>query len=151
MGELLSQKQKEAWVGLLFVQARLVRRMNEEFQSKDIVPMDVYDVLLSLEDAEDRRLTMSDLMDVTVLSPSGVTRLVDRMEKQGWVRREINAKDRRSMYAVLTDAGYAERVRAWPHYRQAIHNHFGVHISEDEAGLLSEIWGRLVEFPRYDN
>lgn len=150
-GVKLQQKHKEAWVGMLFAYARLIRQVNEALAAEACVPMDVYDVLIALEDAPGRRLTMKELAEHTVLSPSGVTRLVDRMEHCGYVQRIPHENDRRSMYAQLTDEGYARRVEAWPVLRKAIERHFACHLSHAEAVTMAEIWTRIVDYPRYDS
>lgn len=145
----MKQEFKEAFVGLLFTHSRLIRKINQEVTARGAVAMDVYEVLLALEDAPDQSLNMSELLSATVLSPSGLTRLVDRMVKAGYVTRERSGPDSRCTYAKLTPLGYDARVRSWPEHRDAINNYFSKHLNEREAMLLSEIWARYGEYPRF--
>ncbi len=109
------------------------------------VTLDLYDILLALEEAPGYRLTMRELGKRAVLSPSGVTRLVDRMEKQGFVSREMNVSDRRSTFAVLTPYGLQSRVEAWPAFRAAIREEFAARISEEEADALAQLLARFMD------
>lgn len=99
--------------------------------------MDVYDTLLALEEAPNQRLTMSELADRVVLSPSGVTRLVDRLVKQGLVKREANPDDGRSSFAAITPAGLNLRLEVWPHLQDALTQEFASKISLQQADQLS--------------
>lgn len=99
--------------------------------------MDVYDTLLALEEAPNQRLTMSELADRVVLSPSGVTRLVDRLVKQGLVQREANPDDGRSSFAAITPAGLNLRLAVWPHLQEALTQEFASKISLQQADQLS--------------
>lgn len=68
---------------------------------------------------------MSELAGAILLSPSGLTRLVDRLEAEGLMRREPCSEDRRCQYAVATRKGLAALRKTWPVYSAAIANHFG--------------------------
>jgi DNA-binding MarR family transcriptional regulator len=78
-----------------------------------------------------------------VLSRSGLTRLVDRLEKAGLLRREPTPKDGRGSFAVLTDEGASMREKMWPVYAEGIAKHFGAHISDEEAQVLTRALGRV--------
>ncbi len=103
-----------------------------------------YDVLVQLHLAPDQRMRMQDLADAVVFSRSGLTRLIDRMEREGLVERAAVEDDRRGTYAVLTDGGRAAFERYQPGHRAALHEHFGRHL--DEADLealdraLRKVW-----------
>jgi DNA-binding MarR family transcriptional regulator len=107
----ITPDQLEVWRTFLRVHARLIRRLEDDLQSKHNLPLAWYDVLVRLVEADDHRLRMSELADRVMLSPSGLTRLVDRLVAEGLVRREHAEQDGRGFYAVLTDEGY-ERLRA---------------------------------------
>src|ERR671921_132950 len=92
-----------AWSALLLTQARLMREMERELAASGVILPELYDVLLALDRAPDHRLRLSELADHIVLSRSGLTRLVDRLEKHGLLRREQCPEDRRGAYAVLTE------------------------------------------------
>ncbi|HEY8547083.1 MAG TPA: MarR family transcriptional regulator [Acidimicrobiales bacterium] len=92
--------------------------------------MQSFVLLLRLARSPDRRLRMSDLADQTSLTPSGLTRAIDRLDEAGYVRRDACTDDRRGMYAALTEAGLAQvRAAVGPHLR---------HLDEEFVGLLTE-------------
>lgn len=107
-----------------------------------------YDVLLQLSASGEDRLRLQDLADRVLYSRSGLTRLIDRMEKAGLVCREPCADDRRGTFAVLTPAGKRELRRAAPTHLRGIEEHFFSKISEDEIALLGRAMGRVLEGTR---
>lgn len=137
MGRELGQSQKEAWGALLLGHAYLTRKIDKALVSQGLVSLQVYDVLLALEDCPGRRMRMTDLAEAVVFDPSSVTRLIDRLEKQGLVRREAHPTDGRSTYAALTDNGLKERERTWPSYRALIHEHFGRFFTDSAASKMA--------------
>ncbi|MGW4351698.1 MarR family winged helix-turn-helix transcriptional regulator [Nocardia sp. NPDC004582] len=111
-------------VGLLY-EARngLVARLEETWKSNGLSGLDL-NALMRLSRSPGRRLRMTDLATQTDLSTSGVTRLVDRLERNGFVRREPDPADRRSSYAVLTAAGATRVARVLPAYLDGIDRWF---------------------------
>lgn len=107
----MTPEQLEVWRAFLRAHARLVRRLESDLLERHNLPLPWYDVLVRLLEADDRRLRMTELAERVMLSPSGLTRLVDRLVQEGLVRREHAERDGRGFYAVLTDAGY-DRLRA---------------------------------------
>ena len=126
----------------------LVRRVEDRLAAAGLPELAWYDVLWTLEQAPDGRLRMSGLADAVVVARSNLTRLVDRLENAGLVRRERVGEDRRGAYAVLTDEGRAMRSRMWAVYRPAIEAHFGSLLSADENALLRELMLRLLAAAR---
>ena len=94
-----------AWRGMLRAQAALLHDMDAELTAGHGLALRSYEVLLHLEDAPRHRLRMSDLSHSVLLSASGVSRLVDRLERDGLVRRERCSADGRGYWAVLTGRG----------------------------------------------
>lgn len=135
----LTENEKEAWVALLLSQPIFVRKMNMILAAAGQVSMEVYDVLLTLEMAPGQRMKLTELADAALLSASGMTRLIDRLEASGMVMRERCPEDRRAIYARLTDAGQQSREQAWIAYEKGIVQHFAEHISEEDAGHLARI------------
>jgi DNA-binding MarR family transcriptional regulator len=90
---------------------------------------------------------MSELADAVVLSRSGVTRLVDRMVRAGLVRREACPEDRRSLYAALTPEGTRALKRARPFHLRGVAEHFGRHLSDEEAKTIAAALGRMAPSP----
>lgn len=139
----LSKNGLEAWKGVLLAHATLIEQIDKEMARADRLPIDWYDALLALEDAPGQKLKMSELADQVLLSKSGLTRLVDRLEARGYIRREGCRSDRRVAYAVLTSEGLKAREESWPTYRAAIHTHFASHLTDEEAKTVA---GALLKF-----
>jgi DNA-binding MarR family transcriptional regulator len=139
----LGESQKAAFGALLVAHSTVMRRVGRDFVAQSSIAIEEYDVLLALEDAPDGRLRMQELADLTVFSPSGLTRMVDRLVKKGWVRRDACPRDRRVVYAALTATGLAAREAAWPALRSSIANHFGALLSDAEAADLVRLLGRF--------
>lgn len=146
MGDLteLSANHKRAWAFFLRSHAALIRRMEMLVRAGGGLPLDLYDVLLTLEESEQGRLTMSELAEKVTLSPSGVTRLIDRLEKQGYVTRDVNPCDRRSLFAVITPEGLAAREGAWPIYYKVIKDEFACKLTSEEAETLASLLQRYL-------
>jgi DNA-binding MarR family transcriptional regulator len=87
---------------------------------------------------------MSDLARSVVLSRSGLTRLVDRLETEGLLRRESVAGDRRGTLAVITEAGREAMRQAWPVYAAGIAAYFARHLSDEELAALTAGLGRVL-------
>ena len=132
-----------AWRAFLNTHAALIARLEQELAAAGVIPLTWYDVLIELFEAPDRRLRLHELADAVVLSRSGLSRLVDRLEAAGLLRREPDPSDRRGAFAVLTDEGHAALRQAWPVYARGIAEHFAHHISADEAQTLSAALERV--------
>ncbi len=108
------------------------------------LPLGSYNVLRLLHEAPDGRLRLSELARAVFLTRSGVTRLVNRLERAGLLRREGHAQDRRGSCAVLTDRGRDEWRRARAVFERAVAEQFGSHLSDAEAETLNAILSRIV-------
>ena len=139
----LEQGREEAWRTLITAHAAAVERIERELWEAGLPPLGWYDVLLELSVAPECRLRMHELARAVVLSRSGLTRLVDRLEKAGLLRREPDPEDGRGSFAVLTDEGVRMREKMWPVYAEGIAKHFGAHISDEEAEVLTQALGRV--------
>lgn len=102
---------------LIEVSGRLQRSLGQVLDERSELPIGWFEVLLRLSRSEDGQLAMGVLADQIVLTTGGVTRLVDRMEKAGYVERRPCPDDRRVLYAGITDAGSAK-----------LHEAAGVHV-----------------------
>ena len=132
-----------AWRGLLRVHAALVRELDAELDEAHDLPLSSYDVLIYLQAAPGKRLRMAELADSVLLSRSGVTRLVDRLEREGLIVRDNCASDGRGLYAVLTDEGEELLARARPTHLAGVRERFLAHFSEDELVQLAKFWERV--------
>ncbi|MBS1721365.1 MAG: MarR family transcriptional regulator [Armatimonadetes bacterium] len=141
----LSQSKKNAWVAFLVSNLVLQRKIDDALRRAGVAPLEMYDLLLSLEEAPDHRLRMRELGETVLLTPSGITRLVDRAEKLGYVKREGCPNDRRSLFTVLQPEGIKARKEAWKVYEQLIDEHFASKLSDDEAEKISSSLSRLAD------
>jgi DNA-binding MarR family transcriptional regulator len=126
-----------AWSALLRVHAALVPALDAELQATHNLPLTWYDVLLELNSAPDRQLTMSQLGTVAVVSRSRVSRVVDELVRAGLVQRVANPADGRSALARITPAGRTRLRAAAPTYLGGIDRHFTSHLTEREATAVA--------------
>ena len=126
-----------AWEAFVFAHAAAVGRIERDLASEQTVSLAWYDVLVALANAPGHRLRLNDLADRVVLSRSGLSRLVDRIEKAGLIAREPTPEDRRGLYAVLTPAGERAMRTTWPAYAAGIARHFAAHLDDDEKRMLA--------------
>lgn len=131
------------WRSFLRAHAGVMRELERELLAEAGMPLGWYDVLLTLAEAPDRRLRMAELADRVLLSRSGVTRLVDRLQAEGLVRREPSPHDARGTYTVLTADGLARLRRAAPVHLAGIRRHWLARFSDDELRTLGELLERL--------
>jgi DNA-binding MarR family transcriptional regulator len=140
----LGDQQLDAWRAFLRAQSELIRTLDRELEAEQGLPIAFFDVLAQLTQAGGR-LRMSELADAVLLSRSGVTRLVDRMERDGLVRREHCPTDRRAMYTTITPVGKRALAKARPVHLRGVAEHFGRHLSDEEAKTLAAALGRMVQ------
>jgi DNA-binding MarR family transcriptional regulator len=127
----------ETWGALLKVHAALVPRLDRELQDAHGLPLTWYDVLLELNAAPERRLTMGQLGSVAAVSRTRVSRVVDELVRAGLVAREPNPDDGRSAFAALTPAGRTALRKAAPTYVAAVQREFADHLTAREAEVLA--------------
>jgi len=136
----LTPEQLAAWSGFLRGHAQIVRALDAELEAEHGLPLTSYDVLINLSLAPNRRLRMFELADAIVLSRSGLTRLVDRLERDGLVEREPGEADRRQIYAQLTDRGFEVLEEATPTHIAGVKERFLDRLSEEQMKQLAAIW-----------
>lgn len=132
-----SDAKARAWARFFVTSALLLERVEAALKDAKLPPLAWYDLLWILENAEGGRLRMHDLAARVVLSRYNVTRLADRMEKEGLIERERCEHDRRGAFCVLTPKGRALRKRMWPVYKGVIDACFGEHVTVEEARSLA--------------
>jgi DNA-binding MarR family transcriptional regulator len=129
---------------MLRVHSALVKQLDAELSTAHKLPLSSYEVLLNLEAAPGRKRRMAELADSVLLSRSGMTRLVDRLEKDGLLRRDTCTDDGRGAYAVLTDKGAAALVDARRTHLDGVRDKFLKQFDEGELRVLAEYWERVV-------
>lgn len=135
---------KRAFSNFFMAHGRITKELERRMSTDGVVSLEVYDVLLALEDAPDQRFRMSELANKIVYSRSGLTRLADRLEQKGLIRRVACPNDRRAMHIEITELGLAERVRAWPTLERGIRELFGQRISDDEARMIETAFSNIL-------
>lgn len=132
-----------AWRAFLEAHARVTELLERELRGRQDLPLTWYDVLVQLSEAPDNRLRMQDLAGRVLLSKSGLTRLVDRMQAAGLVERVECPHDRRGTFAALTPDGYATLRRSTRSHLAGVAEHFTDHLDADDAEALRRILGRI--------
>ena len=132
-----------AWVGLLRAHASTTRRFNAELVTEHGLTLNDYEVLLHLSRADGRRLRRVDLAERILLTPSGITRLLEGLERAGYVERASCDSDARVTYAQLTDAGDDKLREAAETHVTGIREFFRGRFSKDELQALGGLLERL--------
>jgi DNA-binding MarR family transcriptional regulator len=140
----LSEAQLAAWRGLLRVHAALVKALDAELVDEHDLPLSSYEVLITLQASPGRRCRMAELAHRVLLSRSGMTRLVDRLEREGLLVRDTCSSDGRGCFAVLTEAGAAVVARARPTHLEGVRRRFLCHFDGDELEQMAHFWRRAL-------
>jgi DNA-binding MarR family transcriptional regulator len=109
------------------------------------LPLAWFDVLGRLNQSPGGRLRMHELEEVSLFTRSGATRLADRLEAVGLVRRERSPEDRRGVYLVITAAGKAKIAEVWPDHAASIQKHFGQYLDNGDAESLRSATAKILE------
>ena len=133
----------QAWVALLRAHATSIRRFNAELVTEHGLTLNDYEVLLHLSHAEGQRLRRVDLAERVLLTPSGITRLLEGLERCGYVERASCESDARVTYAQLTDDGEAKLRAAAETHVAGIREFFRGRFSTDEVQALGGLLERL--------
>jgi DNA-binding MarR family transcriptional regulator len=133
-----------AWRGLLRSHACLVKRLDAELERCHGLPMSSFEVLHHLASADDGRMRMRELAERAQLSRSGLTRLVDRLERDGYLERCSCAHDARGAFAVLTPAGREKLAAARETHLAGVRELFLRHFSEEDLELLGDRWEHVL-------
>jgi len=140
----LSTEELGAWRGLLRVHSALVKALDAELLAQHALPLTSYEVLINLQAAPGRRRRMAELADGVLLSRSGMTRLVDRLERDGLLERDACTSDGRGTFAVLTDKGEELLSQARRTHLDGVRERFLQHYSETELDQLAGLWNRVL-------
>lgn len=139
----ISDAHLDAWRAVLNAHAEVVARSEAELAAGGLPPLAWYDVLWALRRAPDRRLRMAELAGSLTISRGGLTKLADRLEAGGLIRREPAADDGRGLYAVLTAEGSALLRRMWPAYARALRETFVSAMTAEQAAVVASALGRV--------
>lgn len=135
----LSDREQQAWRNFVGTLPELNAAFEADLEPHGLTMGD-YEVLVHLSEADDNRLRMCDLATALRLSPSGLTRRLDGMVRNGWVTRAACSGDRRVMYAQLTAAGRKKMEAAAPDHVASVRRHFIEPLGPNGVRRLSELF-----------
>jgi DNA-binding MarR family transcriptional regulator len=144
-GGAVDEARFQAWLNLLQGYSVVSARIETELEASIGLSLPEHEVLVRLAQAPERKLRMFDLASLLLLSKSGVTRLVDRLERRGLVVRQMSAEDRRVVLAGLTDEGLKTFERARPVLAAAIEQYFAQHLADHEVSELRAALRKVLE------
>jgi DNA-binding MarR family transcriptional regulator len=147
MTDELADDALDAWRAFLTAHSLVTRRISRDLIAEGLPDLGWYDLLWALRRSPGQRLRVNELAREVVLSPTAMSRFVDRAVAAGVVAREPDPDDRRAQQVVLTDDGRALLRRMWPVYRRGIAEHFAEHLDGD-PGKLSATLRRMAESAR---
>jgi DNA-binding MarR family transcriptional regulator len=133
----------DAFRALMVAFVSLREQLSRELEEERGLPLAWYEVMLFLSQEPDHRMRITDLAKAVMLSKSGLSQLVSRMQAAGLLCREAYAEDRRGVYAMLTDRGRRVFRRAAPIHLRGIQEHFGSRLSEEEARTLRQLLEKI--------
>lgn len=134
-----------AWARLMKAQPLVLAAIERALKVAGLPPLDWFDVLLEVERGGETGLRPFELERAMLIAQYNLSRLVDRMERAGYVARRACEDDGRGQLIVVTATGRAMRRQMWPVYARAIEAAVGQHLSAREAAALDGLLGRLIE------
>ena len=143
--EYLSDAEFRAWHGSLLFTNSTTRALDEALTAAHGVSVKEFDVLITLFNAPESRLRMAELAERVVLSASGATHLITRLERDGLVQRSIDEQDRRSFFAALTPAGQQRLRDSRPTHNEVIREHLTRRLTPSQLDTLGALWTKLLE------
>jgi DNA-binding MarR family transcriptional regulator len=132
-----------AWARLVRLQQHLLSAVEADLKAKGFPPLAWYDALLELSRAANGRMRPVELERAMLLPQYSTSRLTERLARAGLVVREVCPVDRRGQFIAITADGRALQRRMWDAYAAAIERHVGAKLSNEDAGLLCELLGKL--------
>jgi len=142
--EYLTDAELAAWGGCLRFTDRAMRALDKELTAAHGISVKEFDVLITLYNAPDGRLRMTELADRVILTPSGVTHLMTRLERNGLVSRVVAEDDRRSFFATLTDDGDRRLREARPTHNEVVRELLTRRLTAPQLATLGALWERVL-------
>ena len=140
---IVIDKRLDAWVGFLRSHAAITRQLNVDLLNEHGLTLNDYEVLLHLANAEDRMMRRVDLAGEVILTASGITRLLEGLERAGYVEKATCDTDARVSYAKLTDEGLEKLREASRTHLAGIEELFTSRYSDAELEVLGAFLSRL--------
>lgn len=143
MADFFTGPEAAAWGGFISLSSKLSKRLEENLRRSAGLSHAEYEVLLRLVRSDDGRLRIQALAADSVLTHSGTSRLVDRLEGAGFVERADAEEDKRGAYVVLTEQGRAHFMHAAADHTALVHELFLDHFSKEELETMASLWTRI--------
>ena len=134
-----------AWARLVKAQQLALTAVERDLKTAGLPQLVWYDVLLEVERAGGEGLRPFELEQAMLLAQYNLSRLIDRIERAGYVERRVCEDDGRGQLIVITDSGKAMRRKMWPVYARGIEAALGRHLSVKQTEALDDLLGTLVE------
>ena len=138
-----SEAVSRAWVALMRTREAVLGAIEADLKAAGLPPLGWYDVLLELARAPDGRLRPFEIEKQILLAQYNLSRLLDRLEKEGLIARAPHEQDSRGQWIVITDKGRAMQARIWKIYAKSIQKHVGDRLDDKAAATLAELLSRL--------
>ncbi|MEI6621721.1 MAG: MarR family transcriptional regulator [Actinomycetes bacterium] len=138
-----TEVERAAWGGFLRAFATLDQAIDADLREHDGLRHSEFEVLLRLRMTPEQRLRIQELAQVSLLTRSGTSRLVDRLDRVGLLSREPDPRDGRVQYAVLTDAGRETFDRIRDRHITFVRERFHSRLSDEEIAVLAQVWAKL--------
>jgi DNA-binding MarR family transcriptional regulator len=145
----LNAAEMKAWRRYIIASRRLLEALDDDLAAHDISMSD-YEVLAQLSEAPDRRMRMSELADVAMISRSRLSHRIKVMEKAGWVKREACPIDKRGYFAVMTPKGWKAIVAAAPDHVASVRERFLDALDKGDQKMLADIFERVAQRIKHD-
>ncbi len=145
----LNSREMKAWRSYIITSRRLLDALDLDLDGHDLSMAD-YEVLAQLSEAPGRRLRMSELAEIAMLSKSRLSHRITVMEKAGWVTRQVCTEDKRGSWAVMTEKGYRAIVKAAPDHVHSVRERFLDRLSAKDQESLASLFDRIQEGLRED-
>ena len=126
---------------------QILSQVETRFEKAGLIGYRSYEVLVALLSADGHRLRLNELADKVGLTRSGLTRMADRLEKDGFLRRDRSLEDGRGVYAQICPSGREAVRAAWPTYRACVADWVGLTMNSEERLLLRRLCSRLLKAP----
>lgn len=143
--EYLSDAEFRAWHGTLLFTNSTTRALDEALIAAHGISVKEFDVLITLSNATNGRLRMAELAERVVLSPSGVSHLVTRLERDGLVQRIVDEHDRRSFFAALTPTGHQRLHDSRPTHNEVIRDRLTRRLTPNQLRTLGALWETILD------
>ena len=138
----LNAAEMKAWRRYIIASRRLLEALDNDLEGHDLSMAD-YEILAQLSDAPERKMRMSELAEIALLSRSRLSHRMKVMEKAGWVKREACPSDKRGYFAVMTAKGWKAIVAAAPDHVESVRSRFVDHLTKADQEVIASIFNRI--------